>query len=57
MIFLRGLVSPLQGSSTFLPPINYFVVFMRLALACSQVGAYRVSYYSYLCKDLILGML
>ena len=25
-------VSPLQGSSTFSPPINYFVVLMRLPL-------------------------
>ena len=34
-----------------------FCCFHALALACPQVGAYRVSYYSYLCKDLILGML
>ena len=37
--------------------IIYIYYFMRLALACSQVEAYRVSGYSYLCKDLILGML
>ena len=34
-----------------------FYCFHGLALACPQAGAYRVSYYSYLCKDLILGML
>ena len=31
--------------------------FHGLALVCPQAGAYRVSDYSYLCKDLILGML
>ena len=27
-------VSPLQGSSTFSPPINYFIVLMRSPLSC-----------------------
>ena len=36
---------------------HLYLLFHGLALACPQAGAYRVSYYSYLCKDLILGML
>ena len=27
-------VSPLQGSSTFSPPINYLIVLMLLPLSC-----------------------
>ena len=38
-------------------PIQYTLSFDALARACPQAGAYRVSDYSYLCKDLILGML
>ncbi len=34
-----------------------FCCFHALTLICPEMGAYRVSYYSYLCKDLILGML
>ena len=34
-----------------------FYCFHALARACPQAEAYKVSDYSYLCKDLILGML
>ena len=55
--FLGGGVPPL--CRTFLSSLrnHLYLLFHALALACPQAGAYRVSYYSYLCKDLILGML
>ena len=47
----------LEGLIYVIIPNQLLGYFHALALACPQAGAYRVSYYSYLCKDLILGML
>lgn len=47
----------LAGLIYVISPNQLLGYFHGLALVCPQAGAYRVSYYSYLCKDLILGML
>ena len=47
----------LEGLIYVIIPNQLLGYFHALTLDCPKAGAYRLSYYSYLCKDLILGML